>query len=201
MHITHKHFHLHREVHEGPLTLDLGNLLAWDASAVDAAALAAPSTDAACQRLAQSIFQSLAARLFALPSEAGAGGRVAQLPRPYTALPREKPIPKPRPLTKWEEFAQRKGIQKQKRSKLEWDETSQEWRRRYGFRRVKDEASVPIIEAKPGDVVREACCLGMHCWLVQGAITCDTHPTSGLLLACSLGRTPSPSSGRKRGSV
>lgn len=143
-----------RNAHEGPLTFDLGNLLAWDASAVDAAAFAADGADASCQRLAQSIFQSLAARLFALPSEAAAVGRVAQLPRPSTVLPREKPIPKPRPPTKWEEFAQRKGIQKQKRSKLEWDETSQEWRRRYGFKRANDEAAVPIIEAQPGDLVR-----------------------------------------------
>ncbi|KAI3432847.1 hypothetical protein D9Q98_010431 [Chlorella vulgaris] len=56
------------EVHDGPLAFDLGNLLAWDASAVDAAALTANGTDPFCQRLAQSIFQSLTARLFSLPS-------------------------------------------------------------------------------------------------------------------------------------
>ncbi|KAI3432831.1 hypothetical protein D9Q98_010415 [Chlorella vulgaris] len=143
------------EVHDGPLTFDLGNLLAWDASAVDAAALTANGTDPTCQRLAQSIFQSLAARLFSLPSEAVAVGRVAELPRPATVLPREKPIPKPRPPTKWEQFAQRKGIEKQKRSKVEWDESSQEWRRRYGYKRVNDETEVAVIEAKAGDLPGE----------------------------------------------
>lgn len=147
-----------REVHDGPLAFDLGNLLAWDASAVDAAALTANGIDPTCQRLAQSIFQSLAARLFSLPSEAVAVGRVAELPRPATVLPREKPIPKPRPPTKWEQFAQRKGIEKQKRSKVEWDESSQEWRRRYGYKRVNDETEVAVIEAKPGDLVRQCIC-------------------------------------------
>lgn len=94
-----------REAHEGPLTFDLGNLTAWDASAPDPAAFAA-GTDAACHTLAQSIFQTLAARLFALPSEAAPVGRVASLPAPTTVLPREKPIPKPKPPTKWEIFAQ-----------------------------------------------------------------------------------------------
>ncbi|KAL4446233.1 hypothetical protein ABPG77_003040 [Micractinium sp. CCAP 211/92] len=145
------------EAHDGPLSFDLGNLTAWDASALDAAAFEGgpTATDAACQRLAQSIFQSLAARLFALPSEAAPAGRIATLPPPSTVLPREKPIPKPKPPTKWELFAQRKGIEKRKRSKLEWDEASGEWRRRYGYKRANDEAAVPVIEARPDDVVGE----------------------------------------------
>jgi regulator of ribosome biosynthesis len=142
-------------VYDGPLSFDLGNLLAWDASAIDAATFAGSGTDAACHHLAQSIFQSLAARLFALPSEPAPVGRVAALPRPATVLPREKPIPKPRPPTKWEQFAQRKGIVKHKRSKLEFDEAAGEWRRRFGYKRANDEAAVPIIEAKPGEEVRE----------------------------------------------
>lgn len=82
--------------------------MACDVSAIDAAAFAGgpAATDAACHHLAQTIFQSLAARLFALPSEAAPVGRIAHLPAPATVLPREKPIPKPRPPTKWEVFAQ-----------------------------------------------------------------------------------------------
>ena len=82
--------------------------MACDVSAIDAAAFAGgpAATDAACHRMAQTIFQSLAARLFALPSEAAPVGRIAHLPAPTTVLPREKPIPKPRPPTKWEVFAQ-----------------------------------------------------------------------------------------------
>lgn len=44
-------------------------------------------------------------------------GRIAQLPPPSTPLPRAKPLPKPREPTKWEAFAQRKGIVKRKRGK------------------------------------------------------------------------------------
>lgn len=100
-----------REAFEGPLAIDLGNLMACDISPLDAAAFEGgpAATDEACHRLAQTIFQSLAARLFALPSEAAPVGRIAQLPPPTTVLPREKPIPKARPPTKWEVFAQVSG--------------------------------------------------------------------------------------------
>lgn len=40
---------------------------------------------------------------------------------------------------------------KHKRSKLEWDENSQEWRRRYGYKKAGDAADTPIIEAGPDD--------------------------------------------------
>ena len=33
-------------------------------------------------------------------------------------------IPKPKPPTKWEKFAKAKGIQKQKKDKLIWDDQS-----------------------------------------------------------------------------
>lgn len=72
--------------------------------------------------MARAITQSLVAQLFALPSEPVSGGRLAMLPDPTMRLPREKPLPKPRELTKWEKFAQKKGIVKKKRSKLQYDE-------------------------------------------------------------------------------
>ena len=89
--------------------------------------------------------------LFNLPFQVDAQGRIAELPPPTTALPREKPLPKPRPPTKWEIFAQRKGIQKRKRTNLEFDETSQEWRRRHGYKRVDDLNDIPIIDAGRGE--------------------------------------------------
>ncbi|KAL4538932.1 hypothetical protein Ndes2437A_g01922 [Nannochloris sp. 'desiccata'] len=45
------------------------------------------------------------------------------------------------------ESAPKKGITKQKRSKLEFDDNSGEWKRRYGYKRANDESAVPIIEA------------------------------------------------------
>jgi len=82
--------------------------------------------------------------------EAGQG-RLATLPAPNTPLPREKPLPKARPLTKWEKFAQQKGIQKKKRSKLVYDEDQQEWRRRYGYKRAGDIGDVAVVDAKASD--------------------------------------------------
>ena len=98
--------------------------------------------------------QALVERLFALPNKPSEAGRVAQLPPPSTPLPRAKPLPKPRAPTKWELFAQRKGITKQKRSKLAFDEGSGEWKRRYGYKRADDPDAVPILEAKPTDQAR-----------------------------------------------
>ena len=36
-------------------------------------------------------------------------------------IPREKPAPKPKPLSKWEEYAKAKGISKNKKGKKVWD--------------------------------------------------------------------------------
>ena len=36
-------------------------------------------------------------------------------------LPREKPAPKPKPLSKWEEYAKAKGISRNKKGKKVWD--------------------------------------------------------------------------------
>ncbi len=107
-----------------------------------------------CIEAARAITQSLVNRLFDLPSEGIKGGRMAELPPGTTRLPREKPVPKPKPLTKWQKFAQKKGIVKRKRSKLVFDETSQDWKRRHGYKKANDPDAIPILEAKPGDKVR-----------------------------------------------
>lgn len=81
---------------------------------------------------------------------------MADLPDPITALPRAKPLPKPREPTKWELFAQRKGITKRKRSKEVWDEEAGEYKRRFGYKRAGDESEVPIIEAHASDQARQS---------------------------------------------
>lgn len=40
---------------------------------------------------------------------------------PATSLPREKPVPKEKALTKWEQFARDKGLTKKKKDKKVWD--------------------------------------------------------------------------------
>ncbi|TFY72325.1 hypothetical protein EVG20_g663 [Dentipellis fragilis] len=58
---------------------------------------------------------------------------IAQLPTPTTLLPRQKPLPKPKPPTKWEQFARAKGISHKKKDKKEWDEEKQDWVNRWGW--------------------------------------------------------------------
>jgi len=127
--------------------------MATDPSPIDATLFTNP--DQACYQLATGIMQALTRQIFDLPSEPAPVGRLVQLPRPTTVLPREKPIPKPKPPTKWELFAARKGITKQKRSKLVWDEPTGTYKRRWGYDKANDDAEVPIIVAGPNDVPGE----------------------------------------------
>lgn len=80
-------------------------------------------------------------------------------------------VPKPRPLTKWQEYMKTKGFQKRERSKLVWDEEAKviclsnsvygnnvleifcltfdafkEWKPRWGYRRGNDETKDWLLE-------------------------------------------------------
>lgn len=132
------------------MEFDLGNLTAYDGTALDRNSFS-NGVDTTCHAMATRICQALTRQLFNLPSESALQGRIAELPPPTTVLPREKPLPKPRPPTKWELFAQKKGIVKRKKSKIEFDEATGEWRRRHGYKKANDEEAVPVIEAKPGE--------------------------------------------------
>jgi regulator of ribosome biosynthesis len=105
--------------------------------------------------LAEKHVQTLFNSIFRLPTTApddGAQGRLAHLPeKEVLHLPRAKPVPKKRTLTKWESFAQAKGIRKRKRSKLVYDEVEDDWKRRYGYKRANDDARDFAIEHKAGD--------------------------------------------------
>lgn len=61
-------------------------------------------------------------KIWELPTERVEEAIVAKLPTPIFRLPRSKPVPKPKLLTKWQQFAKDKGIQKKKKAKLSWDE-------------------------------------------------------------------------------
>ncbi|WFD29300.1 Rhodanese- sulfurtransferase [Malassezia sp. CBS 17886] len=117
---------------ETPLALDVGLLASFDVNPVDDAAYRADRealleerTRNATQHLFNSIFQL---RIERHPSY----GPLALLPRFDLPLPREKALPKPKPLTKWEKFAKKKGISKKKKDKLIYDEARQEWVPRWG---------------------------------------------------------------------
>lgn len=71
--------------------------------------------------------QILINKIWELPTERIDEVIVAKLPKQEFILPRSRQVPKPKPLTKWQQFAKEKGIKsKQKsKSKLKWDEELQ----------------------------------------------------------------------------
>ena len=149
------------------LELDVGNLVAYDPAdhAIGKAlqSAGAPRGTAPTrapppvfEALATAAAQSLVDALWALPSVPAPVGRVVTLPQPTTALPRAQPPPAPRPPTRWEAFAAKKGITKTKRSKLVWDEGAGDWKRRHGYKRAGDDADVVVVDARPGEDVTGA---------------------------------------------
>ncbi|CAM8979766.1 unnamed protein product [Rhodiola kirilowii] len=132
--------------------VDLGNLLAYDTNHSFASA---PSSREElvkeCLENGTRLVQAIADALFNLPSREDIDGPIVTLPKPTTRLPREKHLPRPKPPTKWEEFAKKKGIKNRKREKVLFDDQTGSWKRRHGYDRVNDDNDVPIIEAKMTD--------------------------------------------------
>jgi regulator of ribosome biosynthesis len=134
------------------LELDLGNLTALDPSPTDASAFRAGDISAAVLAAATAVAQTLVGEIFKLPVTLDTNvGPLARLPPPTAPVPREKPLPKAKPETKWQKFAAEKGIAKRAKSKLVWDESSNEWKRRHGYDRVNDDSDTIIVNAKQGD--------------------------------------------------
>eukprot|EP00466_Bigelowiella_natans_P018734 jgi/Bigna1/146013/aug1.107_g20721 len=130
---------------------DIGNLVCLDTAAFTPRD--STTIDEDIRLRAQKNVQGLIGRIFVLPTEPPpyGNGRVATLPTPTTKLPREKPVPKPREQTTWEKFAKLKGIQKRKKDKIVFDETKQEWRRTYGYKKANDINETWAIPAKAGE--------------------------------------------------
>eukprot|EP01024_Parvocaulis_polyphysoides_P032409 TRINITY_DN29018_c0_g1_i1.p1 TRINITY_DN29018_c0_g1~~TRINITY_DN29018_c0_g1_i1.p1 ORF type:complete len:380 (-),score=61.26 TRINITY_DN29018_c0_g1_i1:327-1466(-) len=139
---------------EDQFDFDVGHMMVTDSNPLDHQAFK-EDPNQACLEAATTVTQSLIKKLFSLPTDAAPMGRLAHLPEPLTKLPRAKPVPEKRPMTKWEKFAQAKGIVKRKKTKLLWDEASQSWKRRWGYKKADDPEQVPIIEAGPNDKVGE----------------------------------------------
>jgi hypothetical protein len=141
-----------RDEQAGDAEFDVGNLTVVQPSLQEEPGVLQDSADA-IKSIASRLTQCLINRVFSLPSTPLPGGKLVQLPEPLMRLPRGKPIPKPKPLTKWEKFAKEKGIVKKKRSKLAFDEATQDWKRIHGYDKANDALAVPIIEASDKDKV------------------------------------------------
>ena len=97
--------------------------------------------------LARDNAQLLVNQIFDLPYEMDPlMGPLALLPAQTTHVPREKHVPEPKPLTKWEKFAKEKGIKKTKKSRKVFDEQTQEFRPRFGYKSKGDlhDWAVPV---------------------------------------------------------
>lgn len=75
------------------------------------------------------------------------------LPASTTPLPREKPAPVPKPPTKWEAFAKRRGIKpktREQRKNLQFNEDKGEWERKWGYQGANKAAeSEWLVEVNP----------------------------------------------------
>ncbi|UKZ77443.1 hypothetical protein TrVFT333_005164 [Trichoderma virens FT-333] len=118
-----------------PYTFDLGHLLAEDPNPV---ALDHAAIDQSLAQIARDGAQSLINQLLTTcPLKSTTDGVLLTLPQPATRLPREKPVPQPKPPTKWERFAAKKGIKaktREQRRNLAYDEESGEWKRKWGYK-------------------------------------------------------------------
>lgn len=77
------------------------------------------------RNLARDCVQHLANALSEYPKETKDGKVFIKVNEPAFSLPREKPIPVPKPLTKWQKFAKEKGIRKTKKPRATWDDILQ----------------------------------------------------------------------------
>lgn len=127
-----------------PVTLDLGNVACFDMNPFDDEKMSAPreQREQYLLELARDNAQLLWNGLYSLPlteDSSNEPGRLVTLPTRTAVLPREKPIPVQKPLTRWEKFAKEKGIVKQKRSAKVFDEASGEWKYRHGSKSAKND--------------------------------------------------------------
>jgi len=95
--------------------------------------------------------QLLFNEIFQLQTISDDNGVMAMLPNPTTLLPREKPLPKPKPETRWEKFAKAKGIVNRKKERMIYDDNSGEYKPRWGYKGINDDGSKDwIIEVPAG---------------------------------------------------
>lgn len=112
-----------------PIEIDIGNLVAYDLNAITENQDLKP-TDEQVKETSRDATQLIINKLFKLQRRSDTNGVYATLPKGTSLLPRGKPIPKEKALTKWERFAKLKGINNKKKSRKIFDEEKKEWTHR-----------------------------------------------------------------------
>ncbi|TIB15839.1 hypothetical protein E3P92_01499 [Wallemia ichthyophaga] len=136
---------------EVPITTDLNLLAAFDTNALNADELKVDREEYV-KSLTRDGVQLLVNNLFQQPITKTLDGPLAKLPdESVYAVPREKPLPKPKPLTKWQKFANEKGITHKKKDRMVFDEDEQKWVPRWGYGGInKKEENQWLHELKDG---------------------------------------------------
>lgn len=130
-----------------PYVPDAGHLLIIDPNPIpfDSSSTNGPTESiltATARDAAQALLNHLLTTcpISSVPASTGGSGVIMTLPPPVLRLPREKPVPVPKPPTKWEQFAAKKGIGKNKQEgdgragKMVFDDATGEWVPRYGYK-------------------------------------------------------------------
>ncbi|GAA5927142.1 hypothetical protein JCM1841_006061 [Sporobolomyces salmonicolor] len=119
---------------ELPVEFDLGLLACFDPNPIDQESYQQDKEQTLLTNARDGI-QLLVNEIWSQKTRIVDEGLIADLPPISTALPREKPLPKPAALTKWQAFANAKGIApKEKKDKMVYDEERQEWVPRWGYK-------------------------------------------------------------------
>ncbi|KAI5476064.1 hypothetical protein MNV49_000436 [Pseudohyphozyma bogoriensis] len=136
---------------EFPVETDLGLLAVYDPNPIEEESYALDKEQALLLHARDGI-QLLVNEIWSRPTRIVDDGVVAEIPAVSTALPREKPLPKPAPMTKWQAFAATKGIApKPRRDRMVFDEEKQDWVPRWGYKGKNKEVEDQWIVEVPGN--------------------------------------------------
>jgi hypothetical protein len=130
-----------------PYTFDLGHLLCLDTNPLPPLPANNPTEkeallSARARQTSEALIHQLL-RTCPITRSTDDGNLQLTLPSPSTPLPREKSVPKEKEKSKWEKFAEKKGIKaKRREGKLEFDEESKSWKPRYGYKGKKASGGV-----------------------------------------------------------
>merc|ERR1711939_288443 len=139
----------------GTTTMDLGLLAVFDSEPISRQDYSA-DRDGTLAAQARDSVQRLITEIFNQPKRVYEDSVIADLPPVASALSREKPLPKQAPMTKWEAFAKAKGIApKPKKERLVFDDQTQEWVPRWGYKgknkQLEDQWIVEVPKSKDAD--------------------------------------------------
>lgn len=132
---------------EDNLTYDLKHMAAYDIAPL-------PSKTEFMAHTRDSV-QLLVNKFFTLDRDRVEEGTVVILPNDEVfRLPRQKPIPKAKAPTRWQKFMEERNMDKRKRSRLVYDEVTDDWVPRWGYKSIKKnrgELETGIYEVKSGE--------------------------------------------------